>query len=205
MKLVLTGFEPFGDHSENPSRLIVRRLAAEGVVGVELVTEELPTIFGEAAARVTALMDRHKPDLLLMVGVAGNRTVISVERIGLNFDDTARPDNAGKAAEARPIRAGGPLARMATLPLVVMRDAISATGLPVEISNHAGTYVCNHVLYAALHHAEETGMATKVGFLHVPQILGATAKSSMSVDDLVIATRAAIGAAIGATTQTRAA
>ncbi len=205
MKLVVTGFEPFGDHAENPSRLIVRRLAAERVAGVELVTDELPTVFGEAGARVTALMDEHRPDLLLMVGVAGNRTVISVERIGLNFDDTARPDNAGRAAEARPIREGGPLARMATLPLAAMRDAIAATGLPVEISNHAGTYVCNHVLYAALHHAEETGMATRVGFLHVPQILGATAKSSMSLDDLVAATRAAISAAIGTAINTRAA
>jgi len=205
MKLLLTGFEPFGDHSENPSRLIVRRLAAEGVAGIELFTEELPTVFGEAGRKVEDLLDRHRPDLLLMLGVAGSRTVISVERIGLNFDDTARPDNAGRAAEAKVIREGGPLARMASLPLAPMRDAIAGAGLPVEISNHAGTYVCNHVLYAALHHVEERGLATRVGFLHVPQILGATAKSSLSLDDLVAATRAAIGAATGAGAQTRAA
>lgn len=205
MKLLLTGFEPFGDHSENPSRLIVRRLAAEGVAGIELFTEELPTVFGEAGRKVEGLLDRLRPDLLLMLGVAGSRTVISVERIGLNFDDTARPDNAGRAAEAKVIRESGPLARMASLPLAPMRDAIAGAGLPVEISNHAGTYVCNHVLYAALHHVEERGLATRVGFLHVPQILGATAKSSLSLDDLVAATRAAIGAAAGAGAQTRAA
>jgi len=198
MKAVVTGFEPFGEHAENPSRLIVRRLAAEGVAGLDLVTAELPTVFAAAEADIRRLLDLHRPDLLLSIGVASSRTVISVERIGLNLDDTALPDNAGIATEARPIVAGGPLALAATLPVLAMRAAIGRLGLPVEVSNHAGTYVCNHVLYAALHHAGARGLATRIGFLHVPQIIGATAKSTLALDDLVAAARAALGAAAAA-------
>lgn len=198
MKAVVTGFEPFGEHAENPSRLIVRRLAAEGIAGIDLVTAELPTVFAAAESEIRRLLDLHQPDLLLSIGVASNRTVISVERIGLNLDDTALADNAGVAAEARAIVAAGPLALAATVPVVAMREAIRRIGLPVEVSNHAGTYVCNHVLYAALHHAQAKGYATRVGFLHVPQIMGPTAKSTLSLDDLVAAARAAIGAAAGA-------
>ena len=102
------------------------------------------------------------------------------------------------ATEARPIVTGGPLALAATLPVLAMRAAIGRLGLPVEVSNHAGTYVCNHVLYAALHHAQAKGYATRIGFLHVPQIIGPTAKSSLALDDLVAAARAAIGATIPA-------
>lgn len=198
MKAVVTGFEPFGEHAENPSRLIVRRLAAEGIAGIDLVTAELPTVFAAAESEIRRLLDLHQPDLLLSIGVASNRTVISVERIGLNLDDTALADNAGVAAEARAIVADGPLAHAATVPVLAMRAAIDRLGLPVEVSNHAGTYVCNHVLYAALHHAQAKGYATRVGFLHVPQIMGPTAKSTLSLDDLVAAARAAIGAAAGA-------
>jgi pyroglutamyl-peptidase len=196
MKAVVTGFEPFGEHAENPSRLMVRRLAGEGVTGIDLVTAELPTVFDRAEADIRRLLDAHRPDLLLSIGVASNRTVISIERIGLNLDDTALPDNAGVATEARPIVAGGPLALQATLPVLAMRAAIGRLGLPVEVSNHAGTYVCNHVLYAALHHAGAKGYATRIGFLHVPQIIGPTAKSTLALDDLVAAARAALGAAI---------
>lgn len=198
MKAVVTGFEPFGEHAENPSRLMVRRLAAEGVAGIDLVTAELPTVFDRADAEIRRLLDRHRPDLLLSIGVASSRTVISVERIGLNLDDTALPDNAGVATEARPIVTGGPLALAASLPVLAMRAAIGRLGLPVEVSNHAGTYVCNHVLYAALHHAQAKGYATRIGFLHVPQIIGPTAKSSLALDDLVAAARAAISAAVAA-------
>ena len=196
MKAVVTGFEPFGEHAENPSRLMVRRLAAEGVAGIDLVTAELPTVFDRADAEIRRLLDQHRPDLLLSIGVASNRTVISVERIGLNLDDTALPDNAGVATEARPITADGPLALQASLPVLAMCAAIDRLGLPVEVSNHAGTYVCNHVLYAALHHAQAKGYPSRIGFLHVPQVLGPTAKSPLALDDLVAAARAALGAAV---------
>ncbi|WP_119419501.1 pyroglutamyl-peptidase I [Desertibaculum subflavum] len=198
MKVVVTGFEPFGEHAENPSRLIVRRLGAEGVAGFDLVTAELPTVFAAAGAEIRRLLDAHRPDLLLSIGVASNRSVISVERIGLNLDDTALPDNAGFATEARPIVTSGPLALAATLPVLAMRAAIGRLGLPVEVSNHAGTYVCNHVLYAALHHAAAKGHATRIGFLHVPQVIDPTAKSNLGLDDLVAAARAALQAAAGA-------
>lgn len=196
MKTLLAGFEPFGEHAENPSRLIVRRLAEEGIAGTDLVTAELPTVFAAADAEIRRLLDLHRPDLLLSIGVASGRSVISVERIGLNLDDTALPDNAGVASEARPIVEGGPLALASTLPVLDMRAAIGRLGLPAEVSNHAGTYVCNHVLYAALHHAQARGYATRIGFLHVPQIIGPTARSSLGLDDLVAAARAAIGAAL---------
>lgn len=196
MKAVVTGFDPFGEHAENPSRLIVRRLAVEGIAGLDLVTSELPTVFAAAEAEIRRLLDAHRPDLLLSIGVASSRTVISVERVGLNLDDTALPDNSGIATEARPIVAGGPLALAATLPVLAMRAAIGRLGLPVEVSNHAGTYVCNHVLYTALHHAAARAYATRIGFLHVPQIIGPTARSALGLDDLVAATRAGIAAAI---------
>lgn len=200
MKAVVTGFEPFGEHAENPSRLIVRQLKAEGVAGIELTTAELPTVFAAANAEIRHLLDRHRPDLLLSIGVASSRALISVERVGLNLDDSALPDNAGVATEARPIVAGAPLALAATLPVTAMRTAIGRLGLPVEVSNHAGTYVCNHVLYAALYHAEARRYATRIGFLHVPQIMGPTANSTLGLDDLVAAARAALAAAIEAAT-----
>ncbi len=172
MKLLLTGFEPFGEMPANPSQLIVEALAQDlrGFGNLEGLTAAiLPVEFAAAGERIRALIEDARPDVILMLGVAAKRDTIGLERIALNLDDTpARPDNAGHAPDGMPIEPGGPLALAATLPLVELRAALAAVGVSVAISNHAGAYVCNHVFYVALRTVERLGLPARCGFIHVP-------------------------------------
>jgi pyroglutamyl-peptidase len=173
MKLLLTGFESFGEVATNPAQRIVEALAADRAVerfAKSLYTTAiLPVEFAAAGARIRALIEAVRPDLILMLGVAAGRAAISLERIALNLDDSpARGDNAGAMPDGAPIEPDGPLALAATLPLVELRAALAAAGIPAAISNHAGAYVCNHVFYVALRTVERLGLPARCGFIHVP-------------------------------------
>jgi len=200
MKLLLTGFEPFGEVKVNPSQLIVETLARDpdlrggrGCAG--LTTAILPVEFAAAGARMGALIEEAQPDVILMLGVAAGRATIGLERIALNLDDSpTRPDNAGVAPDGAAIEPGGPLALAATLPLVELRAALTAAGIPAVISNHAGAYVCNHVFYVALRSVARLGLPARCGFIHVPlpvhlQPAGA---AGLSLADLIAGVRTAI-------------
>ncbi|MHA7210495.1 pyroglutamyl-peptidase I [Arthrobacter sp. MDT1-65] len=166
--ILLTGFEPFGGESTNPSWLAAQR-AAEllRAQGTEAAAVELPCAFGRSIDALEAALGRFRPEIVLCVGQAGGRGSVSVERVAINVDDARIPDNAGRLPVDEPVVAGGPAAYFSSLPIKACREAVAALGIPVEVSQTAGTYVCNHVFYGLMHLlAQRDG--PRGGFVHVP-------------------------------------
>lgn len=185
--ILLTGFEPFGESTTNPSWQAVERAAARWRGPESLDIAELPVVFGECAEAMRTLLHRHRPDLVIAVGQAGGRAQITPERIAINVDDARIPDNAGAQPIDVPILADGPAAYFSTLPIKAVVEAMRQRGIPATVSNSAGTYACNHVFYAIMHELAHAFPATRGGFVHVPftpeQVakLG-TAQPSLSLD-----------------------
>lgn len=170
MKLLLTGFEPFGKQTSNASEQVVKRLAEKGVKGFELETAILPVNRLEAPDQLLRLFFKHQPDAVVSLGEAGGRPAISLERIGVNLLDYTTPDNGGNLATDRWIQGEGDLAYFTTLPTRKMLSAIQAAGIPATLSMSAGTYICNQVMYEMLHHVKTFNLSTKAGFIHLPYL-----------------------------------
>ena len=196
MKILLTAFDPFGGASINPALEAVK-LVADRLPGVEIVKIEVPTVFGLSIRTVTEAMDRVKPDAVLCIGQAGGRPDLTPERIAINIDDARIPDNQGNQVLDVPVVAGGPAAYFSTLPVKAMVAAIREAGLPASLSNTAGTFVCNHLMYGVLHHAATQDPRIRAGFMHVPfvpsQVTDRPAPS-MAVTDIARGIEAAIAA-----------
>ena len=189
--LLITGFDPFGGETVNPSWEAVSRLP-DAVGHYRLTKLQIPTVFGLAADTVLAAA-QDGPDVILCVGQAGGRDAVTPERIAVNMASASIPDNAGNQPVEAPILPGGPDGIFSTVPVAAMAAAITAAGLPGKISNTAGTFVCNDTLYRLLTRFAGTG--TRVGFVHVPW-LPEQAKAgapSMSLADITAALTAAIG------------
>lgn len=169
MSIVLTGFMPFGGMAVNPSQLIVENIAAQSRYA-HLVTEILPVEYDNAGRRIRELIREHQPDAVLCLGLAQRRNAIHLERVALNLDDAAVADNAGDLACGRIIDSAGPPAYWSTLPLDDMLVSLQARNIPSAISNHAGTYVCNHVFYAARRELDYFDSRSPCGFIHVSAI-----------------------------------
>lgn len=167
MKLLITGFEPFGGETVNPSYQAVR-LLPDAVAGAELVKLEIPTVFSQCGPAVEAGILAHQPDAVLCVGQAGGRAHIAVERVGINLIDARIPDNTGVQPVDQPVQPGGPAAYFSTLPVKAVVRRIQARGIPCQLSYSAGTYVCNCVLYQTLHMAALRYPHIRAGFIHVP-------------------------------------
>ena len=172
MKLLITGFEPFGNEKANPSWEVAKRIALVHPDGVEVYARRLPVVFNRVGDVLWEAVERFTPDVVLMLGVATKRSVISYERVAINIDESSKMDNEGKTYAGTPIRRDGPAAYFSTLPIKEMRDATLTAGLAAEISNSAGTYVCNHAMYECLYRIEQSGLATRAGFVHVPPVNG---------------------------------
>ena len=204
MKILVTGFEPFNGGSINPSEQIVHRLTAPE--GVTLIKKILPVEFQKAGIQLKELFQEYRPDVVLSIGQAGGRAEITVERIAINIDcvkssngSKILPDNAGNVPVDEPIEAEGAPAYFSTLPIWKLVEAIQNQGIPAAISNTAGTYVCNHVMYVNLHQATTKYPNMKAGFIHVPflpeQIVEREDKerlAAMPLEDMVKALQAAI-------------
>ncbi len=197
MKLLLTGFTPFDGEAINPALEAVKRVKPE-IAGMEIVKLEVPTVFGESVQLVAEAIEREQPDFVLSVGQAGGRAAVTPERVAINVDDARIPDNVGQQPIDVPIFSDGENAYFATLPVKAMAEAIREAGLPSALSNTAGTYVCNHLMYGVLYHLNRHHKAAKAGFIHVPYIPEQTADKpgvpSMPLDDIVRALEAAIAA-----------
>ncbi|MCB9135814.1 MAG: hypothetical protein H6636_10340 [Anaerolineales bacterium] len=168
MKLLLTGFEPFGKNNTNPTQHIVETLAAQTPYpGVELITCVLPVEYLRAEQQLLALVRKHRPDVILSLGLAETRAKICLERVALNLDDTSAPDNAGELRQGTSICPDAPTAYFSTHPLDQLKTALDNAEIPVQISNHAGAYLCNHIFYVARHEVEPLGIPC--GFIHTPQ------------------------------------
>ena len=198
MKLLLTGFEPFGGEHINPALEAVMRVA-DTLGAVEVTKLTVPTVFGKSIAVVQAEMNRLRPDAVLCVGQAGGRFEVTPERVAINLDDARIADNEGNCPLSAPIVADGDTAYFSNLPLRAMVRAIRVAGVPASISNTAGTFVCNHLLYGVLHHIHSACPGVRGGFVHVPflpeQVVHRPAPTpSMALADIVRALEAAIGA-----------
>jgi pyroglutamyl-peptidase len=196
--ILVTGFDPFGGERVNPSWEICTRLPAT-IAGRRVETCRVPCEFASAVDAVAAAIERHRPALVICLGQAGGRARISVERVAINVDDARAPDNAGAQPIDAPIEQGGPPAYFATLPVKAMVAAIRRAGVPAELSNSAGTYVCNHLMYGVLHFIAASGFDARAGFVHVPyaeeQVVDRADVSGMSLASMAAGIEAAIRAA----------
>lgn len=165
--VLLTGFAPFGGESSNPSWEAVRRLAGKSVLGHRIVARCLPTAFGSSLEALRQAIGDTEPALVLCVGQAGGRAQLSLERIAINIDDARIPDNDGARPIDEPVIAGGPAAYFSDLPIKSMLVALREAGIPAEVSQTAGTYVCNHVFYGLMH-ALRRSPGVRGGFVHIP-------------------------------------
>jgi pyroglutamyl-peptidase len=166
--VLLTGFEPFGGETQNPSWEAVRLLEGERIDGHGLRARLMPCVFGKAIARLEAEIEALSPSAIICVGQAGGRAEISLERVAVNLDDACIPDNDGAQPLDRPVIAGGPAAYFASLPVkAILRDLIEA-GVPAGLSHTAGSFVCNHIFYGACHAVRMSRRKMRVGFIHVP-------------------------------------
>ena len=190
MKLLLSGFEPFGGHAQNPSEATVRAMAQQPIPGVTLHTLVLPVDAKRAPGMLTAAMDEHKPDVVLSLGEARGRFALGIERVAVNLLDFVIADNAGALVTDAPVVPDGPAAYFSTLPVRNMLQAARAAGVPAELSLSAGAYLCNQVMYATLHHIGMNWLPMRAGFVHMPAlpetIAGTDARlASMSIESLV--------------------
>ncbi|WP_267226079.1 pyroglutamyl-peptidase I [Dyella silvae] len=186
--ILLTGFTPFGNESINPSWEAVRELDGQTVGGHRVMSRLLPTAFADSQRELALAIDEVRPALLLGVGQAGGRSRLSIERVAINVQDARIADNAGAQPIDEVIAADGPSAYFSTLPIKAMLKALLAEGLPAEISNTAGTFVCNHVAYLMLHLAAKQH-GVRAGFIHIPYLPLQAAHfpntPSMSKEDVV--------------------
>lgn len=167
MKLLITGFAPFGGEALNPSWETVKALP-DRIGSVELIKLELPTAFDRSACALTEAVTLHRPQAVLSVGQAGGRSAITVERVAVNLADAGIPDNDGFQPRDLPLIPDGPAAYFSTLPVKAIVEALRAAGIPCQVSYSAGTYVCNSVLYRALHLGATACPGLLAGFIHVP-------------------------------------
>lgn len=164
-KLLITGFDPFGGATINPAWEAVK-LLPDQIGEYELCKLQIPTVFAKAAALVVEKAEQVQPDVILCVGQAGGRGAVTPERIGVNIRDARIKDNEGNQPRGEFVAADGPAAYFSTVNVKAMAAAAEQAGYPATVSNSAGAFVCNDVLYSVLHHYALS--AVKVGFIHVP-------------------------------------
>lgn len=167
MKILITGFDPFGGETVNPSWEAVKALP-DTIEKASMIKAQLPTVYGEAGVHLLNLIDQHKPSAVICVGQAGGRSAITVERVAINVRDAKSPDNQGIVCSDQPICPEGPAAYFSTLPLKSIVSTLEREGIPAAVSNSAGTFVCNDVLYTLLCRAQEDKTLKYCGFIHVP-------------------------------------
>ena len=189
-RLLITGFDPFGGQHINPSWAAVSALP-DRIGDFILRKLPIPTVFGLAAQQALLAAEEFRPDVILCIGQAGGRDAITPERIAVNIRDARIPDNQGCQPRGEFVIPDGPAAYFTTVPVEQMAQAIRGTQIPAAVSNSAGTFVCNDVLYTLLHHFH--GSATKVGFIHVPY-LPEQGSPALPLDSIIAALTAAIEA-----------
>ncbi|MCI8897952.1 MAG: pyroglutamyl-peptidase I, partial [Lachnospiraceae bacterium] len=197
MKILVTGFDPFGGEEVNPAIETVKRLP-DTIGGAKIIKLEIPTVCHQSLRVIDEAIAGYDPDVVLSVGQAGGRPDITVERVGINVDDCRIPDNAGNQIVDEPIYADGPAAYFVTVPIKAMVQRIRERNIPASVSNTAGTFVCNHVTYGVCHLLAVKYPGKRSGFIHIPflpqQAVDKKNMPSMSQDMMVEAITAAIEA-----------
>lgn len=187
MKVLITGFDPFGGESINPALEAVKLLPST-ISGAEVIKIEIPTVFRKALEHIEAAIEKHNPDIVISIGQAGGRFGITPERVAINIDDARIEDNEGNQPIDLPIYEDGQSAYFSSLPIKAMVKEMSENGIPGSVSNTAGTFVCNHVMYGILYLVDKKYPNIKGGFIHVPfipnQVITKPNTPSMSLSDI---------------------
>ncbi len=165
--ILLTGFEPFGGDTVNPSWLVAQALHGQLLGGATVQALQLPCVFGQSIHTLQQALKRHRPQLVLCLGLAAGRAEMSVERVAINVDDARIPDNAGAAPIDQPVVVGAPAAYFSSLPIKAMVHEMQAAGVPAAVSQTAGTFVCNHIFFGLMHLLRRR-RDVRGGFMHVP-------------------------------------
>ena len=167
MTILITAFEPFQQETINAT-MEALSLLPDSVCGHTLIKRTIPVVFGKAVEAVTALVDDLRPEAVICLGQASGRADVTPERVAINVMDARIPDNAGEQPVDAPIREDGPAAYFSTLPVKAMVQAMKEAGVPASLSNTAGTFVCNDLMYGLLDHLARTGRNIPAGFIHIP-------------------------------------
>ena len=196
-KVLVTGFDAFGGDAINPSWLAAQGLHGRVILGHKVTAAQLPTVFDDSLLALRALLKQHQPALVVCVGQAGGRSALSLERVAININDARIADNAGAQPVDTPVVPGAPAAYFSTLPIKAMLLALQREGIPAEVSQTAGTFVCNHVFYGLMHLlATQRGFKnSRGGFIHVPW-LPEQGMPSMPLADITRGLRLAVRAAL---------
>ena len=198
-KVLITGFDPFGGESMNPAYEAVK-LLPDSILGAKVIKLEVPTVFGKAIDVLDAAIALEKPGIVINVGQAGNRFGITPERVAINEDDARIKDNEGNQPIDTVIKEDGEAAYFSNLPIKAMVEAIKEAGVPATVSNTAGTFVCNHLMYGLMYLINTKYEGVKGGFIHVPyateQVLDKPNSPSLSIEQISIGLKAAVEAAL---------
>ena len=199
MKVLVTGFDPFGGESINPAWEAVKVIKDE-IAGAEVIKMQIPTVVGKSIAKIHDKMVEINPDIVIAVGQAGGRFGVTPERVAINVTDARIPDNEGNQPIDEPIFEDGDAAYFSNLPVKAMVQAIKDAGYPSVLSNTAGTYICNHVMYGILYYIQKEFPNARGGFIHVPyaasQVVNTPNTASMAIADITASIEAAIKAAV---------
>ena len=199
MKILVTGFDPFGGEKINPAIEAVK-LLPNTIKGAEIEKLEIPTVFHKSADVVREKMNEFKPDVVLNIGQAGGRMGLTPERVAINQDDARIPDNEGNQPIDLAIQEDGQPAYFSKLPIKAMVEAMKNVGIPASVSNTAGTFVCNHIMYQTLYLVDKEFPEVKAGFMHIPfmteQVLDKPNQPAMSLTDMARGIEAAIKAIV---------
>lgn len=199
LKILITGFTPFGGEKINPSYEAVKQLDGQ-ILGARIVKAEIPTVFGKSIKNLEKLIEDERPDVVLCVGQAGGRFEISIERVAINVDDARIQDNEGNQPIDLPIYEDGRNAYFSNLPIKAIVKRIKESNIPASVSNTAGTFVCNHIMYGLLYLIDKKYPNIRGGFIHVPfvpeQVLEQRNLPSMSIQQIVRGLTCAIEAII---------
>lgn len=199
MKILVTGFDPFGGEPINPAIESVKRLP-DNIAGAEIIKLEIPTVRKKSLEKIEEAINKHNPDVILSIGQAGGRFDISIERVGINLDDFRIPDNEGNQTIDEPIFPDGENAYFVKLPVKAMVQNVQKNNIPASVSYTAGTFVCNHVLYGVLYLIEKKYNGKKSGFIHIPflpqQVVDKRNTPSMELNTIVKGLTAAIEAIV---------
>ncbi|MBF0713515.1 pyroglutamyl-peptidase I [Gemella sp. GH3] len=188
MKILITGFDPFGGEKINPSAEAIK-LLPKHIKDCEIITKTIPTVFELSAEVLKKEILEHNPDIVICIGQAGGSSNISIERVAINIDDARIPDNNGNTPVDKKIKEDGANAYFSTLPIKAIITKLNENNIPAKISNSAGTFVCNHIMYQSLYLANQLNNNFKTGFIHIPFLPEQIGKAypSMSLENIITA------------------
>lgn len=199
MRVLITGFDKFGGESINPSSLCVNSLP-NVIDNIEIKKITLPTVFKDSSRVLEENIDSFSPNIIICVGQAGGRSKITPERIAINIDDARIPDNIGNSPIDETIRKDGENAYFSTLPIKAIVDELNKNNIPSTISNTAGTFVCNHIMYESLYLTSTKYPNIKAGFIHIPyieeQVLNKPNMPYMKKEDIIVSLELIIKTAV---------